>query len=505
MSQLTDDTSRVQSARETAEAIHGLEEANSVGIQATPLCCDAAVDTSGLPKPSPTRKDEQEKAGISTPSSPSQPIPRAPTPTKTSLPDLEPPFFSEDPCLLDSTLRMSIYELMQDPAPPLRTRLIGEDRVEFKKFFWVYPKIISIFLHGLDDEDPRSPFPDFESALIHNMTHLYQTRYLTNQMTQSLIQSAQILAPMDPAIALFNMFILNQYDMMQYRFFTIVLEHSLGHATPSITELANSESLTATDTHLALPAAHAQQVYTDFFIFDPQPPSFGSEDDVVDLWELIHRCIRKFDDCRKHLWDVVKSAFFLSDCPDLNHITSSHFMAFVALALPDRSWSDARQLWSEICIRNRATGQDRAWLTFSDITYALTHREQFFFTVMQVRAIPDFAAHCDFNASMLKSLAFIMNRLVYSVPVLEAQAGESTEKVRELATSLRACLFMCDIPGAYFQYRAMLHVVDGELIADGRTVMASNRSSPADVEALLGHFMLREKAIGLVQVEKHAK
>jgi hypothetical protein len=174
--------------------------------------------------------------------------------------------------------------------------------------------------------------------------------------------------------------------------------------------------------------------------------------------------------------------------------------------LPDRTPAEVRQLWVEIGTRNRALGSDTQWITFTDITVMLTRREAFFVAVMRIKPLPSFSVTFhELNASMLKALAFVLNRLVYSVPALDAQAGVGRERVRQLTATLRGCLFLCDIAGAFLQYRAILHVVDGELVADGRTVIVSNRNSTAEIEALLGHFLDREKAIGLTQVQKPLK
>jgi hypothetical protein len=311
---------------------------------------------------------------------------------------------------------------------------------------------------------------------------------------------------LDPAIALFNIFVSNEYDMLQYRFFNVLLDRSLGAVTPSISDLMKTESLTESDTELTLPASNARQIYTDIFPFDAEPHAFGDDDDVVLFWDLMHVCIKKFDACRQHLWNVVKSGFSVSDCSDLNHITPPHFRSFAALVLPDRTPGEVRQLWTDINTRNRALGNETPLITFADITYMLTHRENFFFAAMRIKLLPSFSVTFhELNASMLKALAFVLNRLVYSVPALDLQAGDSREKVRRLAVTLRGCLFMCDVAGAFLQYRAMLHVVDGVLVADGSSMMVSNRNSAAEVEALLRHFLDREKAIGLVQVERPSK
>jgi hypothetical protein len=493
MAQLADELQRSQNPREVQQ-----KPQTSQSYQ------DIAIDTSDLVRVSGTgHKRRRTKESL--------PMVSTELPTETSSSSPTSPIPEEVPSFVnirsvDSALRQVVYELMQCPASQPQTQLPLDQRAEFKKFFWVYPKILSIFVNGLTTENPLAPFPDFEAVVMDSMTKLYQTRYLTGQMIQSLVQSSQILDAMDPLIALFNIFIHNEYDMLQYRFFVVLLDHSLGFTTPSLPLLIQTETLTAADTNLTIPVARAQQIYLDLFPFENEISGIFEESEIILFCEFIHLCIKKFDACRNHLWHVVKSGFCLSDCSDVSHISRSHFFSFIALTLPDCKSAEIRQLWTEISIRNRATGNDHPWLTFLDITFLVTHREAFFFAIMRIKTSPNFtAAFFDLDASMLKALAFIMNRLVYSVPALESQIVEVKVKIMTLAATLRGCLFMCDISGAFLQYRTMLHVVDGELVADGRTVMVSNRSAAAEVEALLGHFLDREKAIGLIQIEKQVR
>jgi hypothetical protein len=506
MSQLSGEVNRGHSPRQEppVAAVQSVEEE----ARAPPprVVRDVGVDTADLPRPpDATRRTRERPPPPARAPSPDLAIPVSPS-RESELEEAPPPDrLAQSPSrALDSPLRQAVYDLMQAQAPLPAARLGSDHPGELKKFFWVYPKVLSIFVNGLEIEDQIRPFPDFETVVIASMTRLYQTRFLTTQMTQNLIQSAQVLDAMDPLIALFNAFLRNEYDILQYRFFTILLDHSLGCTIPPIADLIHVENLTATDTNLTLPLDVAHEIYQDIFPFDDQP-DFG-DSDPLGFCDLLLLSLNKFDACRHHLWNVVKCGFLLSDCPDLSHITRPHFLAFMALTLPDAKIPEAKQLWNDLRVRNRAEGNDRPWLAFEDITHLVTHRDAFFFAVMRVKLCPTFSAlFFDFNASMLNAVAFIVNRVVYSVPALEAHAMSGAAKIAALASTLRACLFRCDISGAFLQYRAMLHVVDADLVADGRTVIVSNRSSANEVHALLGHFLDRERAVGLSQAAKEPR
>jgi hypothetical protein len=325
-------------------------------------------------------------------------------------------------------------------------------------------------------------------------------------MTQSIIQSAQILEAMDPIIELFNLFLHNEYDMAQFRFFTLAIDYSLGFVSPPVSDLMKEETLTPSDTNLTIPVPKAIAVYRSIFPFDSGQPAFDTGQPTVGYWTLMHVCIKKFDASRHHLWNVVKAACFLGDCSDLSHVTQQQFTNFVGLTLPMVTLAQNKQLWFELSTRNSASGRDSLSLELQDVTYIITQREQFFLAVMEVKLAPNFSSvFFDFNSSLLKAIAFIINRLIYSIPVIETESADANSRLKKLAKFLRECLFNCDIAGAFLHYREMLHVIDGVLLGDSRAIRVNSTSTPAEVAILLQHFLDREKAVGLVQTKKQPK
>jgi hypothetical protein len=202
----------------------------------------------------------------------------------------------------------------------------------------------------------------------------------------------------------------------------------------------------------------------------------------------------------------VKAACFLGDCSDLSHITQRQFTNFIGLTLPMVTLAQNKQLWFELSTRNSANGRDSLSLELEDLTYMITQREQFFLAVMEVRLSPNFSSvFFDFNASVLKAIAFIINRLIYSIPVIDTESADANSRLKKLAKCLRECLFNCDIAGAFLHYREMLHVIDGVLLGDTRGIRLTHTSTLAEVTILFQHFLDREKAVGLVQVKKQPK
>jgi hypothetical protein len=422
------------------------------------------------------------------------------TPEAVQLP---PEVEVEPPPPEHSTLRALCYRFMQIEVPPPNFVLSMDTKSEFKKFFWVYPKVLSLFIQGLKFEDPARPWQSFESVVIGYMSSLYQTNFLTQQMINSLIQSSQILEVADPALQFFNLFLRNEYDMAQFRLFSTLLEYSLGEATPSAADLMKDESLIPADAHLTIPRDSACEIYQTLYPFDPLPLDLSQGDPSMEFWELMHICLRRFDSCRNHIRSVIKAAFCLSDCADINHITRSHFASFIGVTFPDLTPTDTKDLWHELSIRNTADGKQLGMLDYSAICALVTEREALFFGVMKVHLIKNFTAlFFDFNALVLKGISFIVSRLVYSIPVIQEKLPGGNSVLMSSAVAIRECLFLCDIAGAFFQYRMMLHLIDEVFVKDSASIKLSNASTGPEIQILIHHILDREKAVGLIEIKK---
>jgi hypothetical protein len=172
----------------------------------------------------------------------------------------------------------------------------------------------------------------------------------------------------------------------------------------------------------------------------------------------------------------------------------------MVLMLPALSLDAIKQFWVQIGVRNQAHGNLSSWICLADVTLLLTENESFFIRTMGIVVPSNFMTlYFACGAPTLKALAFVVNRLSCSVPVLEAQINDAPIRIDQFTERLRSCLFECDISGAFLHYRAILHAVDGLLVGNSSSIRLPQQPSMAQVDILLAHFLDREKAIGLIR------
>jgi hypothetical protein len=70
-------------------------------------------------------------------------------------------------------------------------------------------------------------------------------------------------------------------------------------------------------------------------------------------------------------------------------------------------------------------------------------------------------------------------------------------KLDHLGAVMRECLFHCKGFGPFISCRTMLHAVDGHFVGDPETV---GLAGAPEIEALLTHFIGRERAVWFTQV-----
>ena len=402
-----------------------------------------------------------------------------------------------------SPLRSLVYRLMQMPVDPVSPKLTLGSQAELRKFAWVYAKIISIFAGSVQIENPATPYKSFEDVVVHFMNQVYQTPYLATQMAQSLIQSANILEKIDPAMMLFGMFYKGQYDLPQYRFFNLIMEISIGDVTPSLYALIKQDSLTSEETVINISTRRAAAIYEAIFPFDDVPPELSSFLGDISYWDFMHICIKRFDTCRQHLWRIMKVALCLSDCPDVSRISYHSFILFCGLTFPQIQTGVSSQYWKELIRRSQAKGKRSDDLDFESVAFLIVGHEELFFEVMNISPAKDFHARFDkVNAAVLKCVNFILKRLIYYIPELKKKIpnGENTISASEM--SMRTSLFLCDISDAFAYYRMILHLIDGIYVRDFTRMRLSDNANEDEAKAYIQHFVDREKVVGIQELPK---
>ena len=399
-------------------------------------------------------------------------------------------------------LRHVIYELMQTPAEQADGHLEVDISAQVRRFNWVYPKVMAIYV-GASQFQNKDNFKLFEDVITAYMMEFYHTTHTVTQMAASLIQSAEILEKVDPAMSLFGMFFKGKYDIRQFFFFNALIEFAMPDITPSLATLMESETLTQNDTQLTIDLRRAKEIYFTIFPFEGAPSDLNNSEGTTNFWEFVHICIQRFDTCRKHMWAIVKAGFCLSDCPDTSTILYSTFNLFCGVVFSDMSPSETKKHWKDLVMRRQANEQRGDVLDFESVTYFITEHEERFFEVMNTKLAKNFTRlYYDLSAPLLKCIAFIVKRLIYYVPELKRVVPDVERMLSKQASAIRKSLFMCNISEAFGHYQVLLHLIDGVVVRDFTRTRIAKDSSDLDVKNYLQHFLDKEKVVGIFEADK---
>lgn len=402
-----------------------------------------------------------------------------------------------------SALRHIVFGFMKQPCQHVESKIKTDSKAELKKFYWVYPKVVVIFQNGLTYEDVLRPYQSFEDVVIGYIKQFYHTSYLTQKMTQSIIQSTQILEQLDESFPIFNSFVRGDYDLSQFRFFNSLFEYSRCYSSPDISNLVNNDSLSPDETKLTISHDAACEVYHAIFPFHDIDEKILNIDGRMSFWAFMSICVEKFDECRKHLWTIVRNSFLLCDCSDTGHISQSHFRSFLGLLFPNVDNEKANHYWNELSIRNKAMEKRSDMLGTESINYFITQNEELFFTIMRIKTIKTFSQiYFDYNASMLDAVSFIVYRLIKYIPNIAKQLPKQAALFKETEDKIREALFQAHVSEAFGFYQMMLHMVDGIFVQDFTRIHISNQSTLEEVQKMLQHFKEREVVSG-IHILKH--
>lgn len=395
-----------------------------------------------------------------------------------------------------SLLRV-IYQLMQLPVEPQEMKVMVDDGAEWRKFYWVYPKILSIIMSGMRLEDRKKPYTCFEDVVAMSLKEAYRTQYLVDKMKIELMRSVRMHEKADPAIDMFMSFCKGDYDFSQFRFLTALTEFSIGSVTPLVSDVMNNDILTPEETKMVISCEKAKELYGVIFPFGEYRPE-EREDGTTGYWDFVTKCLYEFDRCRRHMWAVVKASFCLVDYPDMKHVTLKTFITAHRIMFPTKLIPEVKEAWTELTLRNKANERRGDALDFEAITFYVVGRNDLMHEIMNTSVIDGFMkTHREFNASILECLAFIVKRLVFYVPELQRMAPEAADTLEKSARSIRASLYQGNISEAFGHYRVLLHKIDDVYVRDFSRVKVSDSFSGSDVAEFLNHFIERERVAGI--------
>lgn len=404
-----------------------------------------------------------------------------------------------------SSLRQLIFTFMKSPCEYRPSKLHPDQNADLKKYFWVYPKCLMIFINGPKIENSNQIY-SFDDIIISYFNQSYQTEYLSSQMLQSMVNSVVVYEQIDPFIHLFHSFLINEHDLNEFRFVNVLLEYSISLTEPLISTLVENDSLLPKDTIVHIKKKRAREIFTILFPIG-EIPNWLSESSAgtdIDYWEFIEQCLEEFDKYRKHFWMILKNGLLLCQCMDNDHITYANYKNLFGITLPNMSMSEIKHSWKELITKNQATGKRVDVLDFESLCYYITSKERIFFDVMNRVTLKNFSArYFELDAHLLTVIAFIIKRLVYYIPTVSQYLTSNLAMFNRTGEAIRESLFMCDISGAFAHYRMLLHLIDGVFVRDCANLVLSTNSTEDEVNKFLDHFKLREEVVGIITLSSN--
>lgn len=402
-----------------------------------------------------------------------------------------------------STLRHVVFGFMVTEPEEHEFVFQQDPNIELKKFYWLFPKICSLFVSGLQFEERQNPFKSFDQMLSVFLTHHYQTKMLTHNVRIAMIQSSLLMEAQNPAIRIFNKFVRHEFDFYQFRFFHTALEYSICYATPQLSSLVGRDMISVEEAIVTIPKVRAREVFLAIFPFNKVPGSLndGANSKETSFWDFMELLISEFDKTRKHFWSVLKNALILSDAVDINNIMYKQFSQFMGLIFLRIDTESVKEHWRELLRMKASSTTDRHvcdTLDFRSITHLCASRDEYMMNVMQISTMSGFAqTYFDLNASVINAVRFIVDRLTQYIPSLAAQVPMIQEEFNLSCLLIREALFMCDIGKAFGNYRLLLHKLDYLTVKDTESIDVSNRATSLEIEQLLDHMKRRETVVGI--------
>lgn len=403
-----------------------------------------------------------------------------------------------------ATLRHVIFGFMVNEPEEIEFVFQQDPNIELKKFYWLFPKICSLFVGGLQFEERQNPFKNFDQMLTTFLTHHYQTKMLIHNVKLAMIQTAMLMEAQNPAIRIFNKFVRCNFDFYQFRFFHTVLEYSIGYATPSLSSLVGKDAISVEEAIVTIPKNRANEVFSAVFPFNKLPDMLrdGSRKHVL-FWDFMELLIEEFSTTRRHFWTVLRNALILSDAVDINNILYKQFATFMGLIFLRVDGESVKEHWRDLIRMKYASlsTSDRIigdTLDFRSITHLCASRDDYIANVLQISTINGFSqTYYDLNASVVNAVRFIVDRLTQYIPSVAAQVAQIQEEFNRSCLLIREALFMCDIAKAFGQYRLLLHNLDYLTVKETDNIDVTNRASSTEIEQLLDHMKQREIVVGI--------
>ena len=397
-------------------------------------------------------------------------------------------------------LRHTVFSFIdakhREPVPMNSTS--GPDP-EYKKFYWVFPKICSIFINSLSFEDTTNPYNSFSEIVQGYIGKLYKTAFLSQKMVASLVETAHFIGEQSTCVALFNKFTDAEYDFPTFRFCSAMIEFSIIYTSPDIADLVANEFITPEEANITLSPEDALNVHQAIFPFWEPCHELSDASEPIDFWVFLDILIQEFLKARKHVLAFIKHGLLISGCTDLDHITYKNFIQFVCVAFPEISHTSLKAEWKELVIQYKALGKPEGDTIDQDcIIFYCVSKDSTIMTMMRTNTIRSFSQmYFDWNTSMLEVLDFMVKRLTLYIPAIKIHLSKHQEELEEAQNDIRNSLFMGDLSSAIGFYRRLMHIIDGDAVNDFTTVSVSNQTPSDEVTQLLKHMMTREYIVGI--------
>lgn len=408
----------------------------------------------------------------------------------------------------NGSLRHLIFNFMISEAANIEGPLSIDPNIELKKFHWLYPKIISLLISGIQIEDPHHPFTSFQELFMTFLSHHYHTTFLIQTTYASIVQSTHIYDEVDPAIHLFNKFVKCDYDFFVFRFFHTMLEFTACYTTPDLSSLVTKEGIGPEESKIMILKENARNTFNACFPLQQIPDLLNDGPNNINnsYWEFMEILIQEFETSRNHFWAVLKNALLLSDCPDITHISFQQFSSFMGIIFPGITSTEIKSHWKQLVIREAASEKENSTkkqsnidlIEFTSLTFLCASKDENILNIMSIQPVRNFVKiYYDLNSPMLDVLTFVVNRLTYYIPALMNAVPESISDFEKIALNIRDSLFECDVSKALGYYRFLLSKLDYIHVTNFSNIVINHETTPKDMEELIEHIKLREKVAGI--------
>ncbi|OHS95713.1 hypothetical protein TRFO_10355 [Tritrichomonas foetus] len=373
---------------------------------------------------------------------------------------------------------------------------------DIKSFSWTIRQVILVFRNGFEVDSFAHENVSFSDIIKNMLMKSGKNAKIVGMLQDNLIRSISYHSARSNTIQFFMQFLMNEYSIIDFRFFTMLFSLCFPLIYPEIDPALEDPDL-VNDFHIFLiHKSFFDKICSLMLRIDKFPDdrlanmmkenSKSEYPDLLSFWEFAKEMMFLFKKVHLAFHQQIKSVMKIIGSNDHELLTRTKFTEFLRIVEPLKTEDEIKSMWDKMLLFG--SGPDQIEVEFQTFIKFCGDFPSLTESIISLPRIENFDKKFSALPEPCSTLFFFMRKRYSDLlpRFFKALPSDIRENLVRTIFKMRNTLLRCDVGSTLVFYRHFMQLIDLKMTEINPYHIITTNLTSDDVGRIINHVMMRE-------------